>query len=114
INMDQPLARSATLRRFAAPAAVCCGILLASYVRTAQGSAHPSPWGYRLWAFGALTYSDIIALHEDRRAERHDFPFIHDKVEYPVLLALGMWWPSAIAPDRAGYFALTFAALAAC
>src|SRR5438132_184456 len=113
-RMGPPLDRRATLRRFATPALVCSALLLASYVRTAEGTRHPSPWGYRTWAFGALAYSDILALHEDRGAKAHPFPYLHDKVEYPVLMGLGMWWPSALAPDRVGYFALTFAALALC
>jgi hypothetical protein len=112
--MDQPLDRRATMRRFALPAAVCAGILLAAWLRTSAGTAHPSPWGYRLWAFGALTYSDILALHEDRGAGRHAFPYLQDKVEYPVLMGLDMWWPSVIAPNRLGYFAVTFIALALC
>src|SRR5207237_1125321 len=105
---------TATLRRFASPAGVCAAILLAGTVRTAAGTRHPAPWGYRLWAFGALAYSDILALHEDRGAVRHPLPYLEDKVEYPVLLGIGMWFPSVLAPDRAGYFALTFALLAAC
>src|SRR4051812_17454324 len=104
----------ATLRRFAIPAAVCASLLLAGYVRTAEGTRHASPWGYRLWSFGALAYSDILALHEDRGATTHAFPYLKDKVEYPVLMGLGMWWPSAIAPGREAYFALTFLALAIC
>ena len=35
-------------------------------------------------------------------ATRHKFPYLEDKVEYPVLMALGMWWPSFLAPGRAG------------
>ncbi|MCA1828602.1 MAG: hypothetical protein LC689_16900 [Myxococcales bacterium] len=112
--MDQPLDRRATLRRFALPAVVCTAILAVGYLRTAEGTRHPSPWGYRLWSFGALAYSDILALHEDRGATTHKFPYLKDKVEYPVLMGLGMWWPSALAPDRAGYFAVTFLALALC
>ncbi|MGZ6124393.1 MAG: hypothetical protein ACXWLR_05510, partial [Myxococcales bacterium] len=96
------------------PALVCAGILLACYARTAEGTRHPSPWGYRLWSFGALAYSDILALHEDRGATRHRVPYIEDKVEYPVLLGLGMWLPSVVAPGRDGYFALTFILLALC
>ena len=110
----KPLDRTATLRRFAAPAAICAAILVAAYVRTAEGTRHPSPWGYRLWSFAALAYSDILALHEDRGAGRHPLPYVEDKVEYPVLLGIGMWFPSVLAPDRGGYFALTFALLAAC
>lgn len=112
--MDQPLDRRATLRRFATPLLACAALLTAAYVRTAEGTKHPSPWGYRLWSFGALAYSDIIALHEDRGAQQHRFPYLQDKVEYPVLMGLGMWWPSVLAPGREGYFALTFLALALC
>jgi hypothetical protein len=112
--MDAPLDRYATLRRFATPALVCAAILLACYLRTAEGTRHPSPWGYRLWSFGALAYSDILALHEDRGAARHRVPYLEDKVEYPVLLGLGMWLPSVFAPGRSGYFALTFTILALC
>jgi hypothetical protein len=112
--MDRPLDRYATLRRFATPAVVCAGILFACYLRTAEGTRHPSPWGYRLWSFGALAYSDILALHEDRGAARHRLPYLEDKVEYPVLLGLGMWLPSVFASGRAGYFGLTFVLLALC
>jgi hypothetical protein len=110
--MDRPLDRAQTLRRFANPALVCAALLLGAYLRTAEGTRHPSPWGYRLWSFGALAYSDILALHEDRGATQHRVPYVEDKVEYPVLLGLTMWLPSLIAPDRGGYFAVTFALLA--
>ncbi len=112
--MGPALDRAATLRRFTVPAVVCAAVLLACYLRTAQGTNHPSPWGYRLWSFGALAYSDILALHEDRGAGRHPVPYIEDKVEYPVLLGIGMWLPSVIAPGRGGYFAVTFLLLALC
>src|SRR3954462_3616911 len=110
--MDRPLHARAVLRRFAGPALACSAILLACYLRTAEGTRHPSPWGYRLWSFGALAYSDILALHEDRGATRHAVPYLEDKVEYPVLLGLEMWLPSLLAPGRSGYFALTFLLLA--
>ncbi len=112
--MATPLARAATARRFWLPATVCLALLSIAYARTAAGTSHPSPWGYRTWAFGALAYSDILALHEDRGATRHRLPYLEDKIEYPVLLGFGMWWPSVIAPKSPGYFALTFAALALC
>ena len=112
--MDRPLDRRATLRRFAWPAAVCTALLVWSYVRTAEGTKHPSPWGYRNWAFATLTYSDILALHEDRGGGQHPLPYLQDRIEYPVLLGFTMWWPSVLAPNREGYFALTFAFLALC
>lgn len=113
-GLSPSLDRRATLRRFAWPAAVCCALLLAAYLRTAEGTRHPSPWGYRTWAFGALAYSDILALHEDRGAGRHPLPYLQDRIEYPVLMGFGMWWPSLLEPNRAGYFALTFLALSLC
>jgi hypothetical protein len=112
--LETPLDRRATARRFWLPALTCMALLTVAYVRTAEGTQHGSPWGYRTWAFGALAYSDILALHEDRGAARHRLPYLEDKIEYPVLLGFGMWWPSVLAPGSAGYFALTFAALALC
>ena len=112
--MERPLDRATTARRFWLPAALCLALLSVAYLRTAAGTGHPSAWGYRTWAFGALAYSDILALHEDRGATRHRLPYLEDKIEYPVLLGFGMWWPSVLAPSSPGYFALTFAALALC
>jgi hypothetical protein len=106
--VEVPLDSRATLRRLSYP------LMGIAYGRTAQGTQHPSAWGYRNWSFGALAYSDILALHEDRGAGAHAFPYLRDKVEYPVLLGLAMWWPSAVQPNRAGYFALTFLMLALC
>ena len=112
--MDVPLSRAATLRRLALPLVVCCVLLGVAYARTSEGTKHASPWGYRNWSFSTLTYSDILALHEDRGGGAHPLPYLRDKIEYPVLLGLSMWWPSAVQPNRAGYFALTFLMLAIC
>ena len=57
---------------------------------------------------------DPAPLHEDRGAGRHALPYVDDKIEYPVLLGLSMWWPSVFEPNREEYFALTFFALALC
>src|SRR5260370_23074807 len=56
----------------------------------------------------------MLAVRGERGGGAHGFPYLQDKVEYPVLMGLGMWWPSVIAPSRRGYFALTYAALALC
>jgi len=102
----------ATLRRMALPLVVCCLLLGVAYGRTAQGTRHTSAWGYRGWSFGALAYSDILALHEDRGGRAHPVPYLHDKIEYPVLLGLAMWFPSVLQPNRAGYFAMTYLLIA--
>ena len=108
------LGRTAALRRFRAPAMVALALLAAGYLRTAPGTAFSAPWGYRAWSFGALSYSDILALHADRGGGRHKLPYVEDRIEYPVLLGLAMWLPSVIAPNPAGYFALTYLLLALC
>jgi uncharacterized membrane protein len=109
-----PLAPREAWRRFRLLAPVCVALLALGYSRTAPGTARTTPWGYRSWAFDALAYSDVIALHADRGAGRHRFPYIEDRIEYPVLLGVGMWLPSLVAPGAAAYFALTYAALALC
>lgn len=103
-----------TLLRFRLPALVCGALLLVGYARTSPGAQHTGPWGYRNWSFSALAYSDILALHEDRGGGRHALPYFQDKIEYPVLLGLEMWLPSVLAPNRPGYFALTYALLSLC
>ena len=100
--------------RFRLPALVCGALLVLGYARTAPGTLHTAPWGYRNWSFSALAYSDILALHEDRGGGQNAFPYFHDKIEYPVLMGLGIWWPSVLAPNRLGYFALTYALLSLC
>jgi hypothetical protein len=112
--LPAPLGRADALGRFRAPALVCLALLLAGYLRTAPGAAFAAPWGYRAWSFGALAYSDIIALHADRGGGRHGLPYLEDKIEYPVLLGVGMWLPSVLAPNRPGYFAITYLLLALC
>ena len=112
--LPAPLERKAALRRFRAPALIAVALLCAGYLRTAPGTAYAAPWGYRAWSFGALAYSDILALHADRGGGRHRLPYVEDKIEYPVLLGVGMWLPSVVAPDRPGYFALTYLLLAVC
>jgi hypothetical protein len=102
----------AALRRMALPLVVCCLLLGIAYGRTAEGTQHTSAWGYRGWSFSALAYSDILALHEDRGGGAHPFPYLHDKIEYPVLLGLAMWLPSVLQPNRAGYFAITYLMIA--
>jgi hypothetical protein len=68
---------------------------------------------YRDLSFAELAYSDISALHADRGCKPHKMPFVEDRVEYPVLLALAMWAPSHVAPTGTGYLLLSAIMLAA-
>ena len=67
---------------------------------------------YRDLSMAELAYSDISALHADRGCQPHALPFIGDRVEYPVLLALAMWAPSQFAPTGTGYFLVSALMLA--
>jgi hypothetical protein len=67
---------------------------------------------YRDLSMAELAYSDISALHADRGCRPHEMPFIADRVEYPVLLAMAMWAPSQVAPTGTGYFLLSAILLA--
>ena len=111
--LPRPVTVGEAWRRFHAPALVCVGLLAFGYARTAPGTTL-SARAYRGWAVSALADSDIIALHGDRGGGRHALPYLEDRIEYPVLLGLFMWWPSLVAPNPSAYFAVTYGALALC
>src|SRR5205823_9707831 len=100
--------------RFRFPAAVCAAVLALGFARLFPGARIESAREYRLWSFGAFAYSDVIALHDDRGGGRHRLPYFEDRIEYPVLLGIHMYWPGLISPNRIGYFLLTYLALSAC
>ena len=113
VALPGPVAAAEAWRRFRLPALMCVGLLAFGYARTVPGTAL-SARAYRGWAVSALADSDIIALHGDRGGGRHALPYLEDRIEYPVLLGLFMWWPSLVAPNPSAYFAVTYAALALC
>src|SRR5256885_11080297 len=103
-----------TWDRFRGPAAVCLLLLALGYARLVPGTRIESAREYRIWSFGAFAYSDVVALHDDRGGGRHRVPYFQDRIEYPVLLGFHMYWPSLLAPNRPGYFLLSYLALSAC
>jgi hypothetical protein len=110
--MNQSAAR--TWARFRFPGVVCALFLLLGFARLVPGVRIGSAREYRVWSFGAFAYSDVIALHDDRGGTRHRVPYFEDRIEYPVLLGFHMYWPSLLAPDRVGYFVLSYLALSLC
>ena len=57
-----------------------------------------------------LAYSDIIALYRTRFLYQHTLPYIHNRIEYPVIMGIFMWLaslPHGLLP----YFIITSAAL---
>ncbi|MFL5424366.1 MAG: hypothetical protein ACJ783_04985 [Myxococcales bacterium] len=110
--MTQNAARA--WERFRFPAAVCALLLALGFARLVPGARIESAREYRVWSFGAFAYSDVIALHDDRGGGRHRVPYFEDRIEYPALLAAHMYWPSLLAPNRVGYFVLSYLALSLC
>jgi hypothetical protein len=90
------------------------GLWLAiGYVNVARGVSHAGA-DYRFWAFQHHCYSDIIALHGDRYlGGSHPFPYVQDRIEYPVLLGLTLYLPS-FAPGALGHFTVSYLFLAGC
>jgi hypothetical protein len=88
--------------------------LALGYVNLARGAAHAGA-GYRFWAFGHSCYTDVIALHGDRYlGGAHPLPYLHDHIEYPVLLGAALYLPSFVPGGALGHFTATYLALAAC
>jgi hypothetical protein len=67
-----------------------------------SSSLHPMA-AYGPWAWTHLGYSDIISLYYAFHLANHALPYLHSRVEYPVLTGLFMWL-AAWAPGVQGYF----------
>lgn len=102
-------------RRSTAIAIVLALLWLAiGYANVARGARHAGA-GYRFWAFQHHCYSDVIALHGDRYlGGGRPFPYLEDRIEYPVLLGLALWLPSFVPGGVLAHFTVTYLFLAAC
>jgi hypothetical protein len=101
------------LRR-AAPYLVAAGLLTAGYLNLIRGLDHPGV-PYRPWAFEHHSYSDILAMSGDRYlGGGRPVPYLEDRIEYPVLLGLLLWVPSALPGGQAAHFTASYLFLAAC
>ena len=70
--------RAFSWARFRFPATVCALLLALGFARLAPGARIESAREYRIWSFGALAYSDVIALHDDRGGGRHPIPYLEE------------------------------------
>jgi hypothetical protein len=105
--------RRARLRR-AAPYLVAAAWLALGCANLFRGLDHPAV-AYRPWAFGHHSYSDILAMTGDRYLHGgRPFPYLEDRIEYPVLLGLVLWAPSFLPGGQAGHFAGSVLLLGAC
>ena len=84
--------------------------LLADYLWLARSLSHPGP-GYGPWALNRGIYDDVIKLllnHYVRSGHIiHPVPYLHDKIEYPVLLGFTLWLPTWLPGGPASWFAAT-------
>jgi len=61
------------------------------------------PHGYNVWAYAHFAYSDIYRLYAERNLYGHPLPYLHARIEYPVITGLFMWLAS-FAPGANGDF----------
>lgn len=62
--------------------------------------------GYDGWSFKNLAYSDVVKLYETRNLFMHLIPYIHNRIEYPVVTGLFMQL-TALGNSLHGYFLAT-------
>jgi hypothetical protein len=105
--------RLARLRR-AAPYLVAAAWLALGFANLVRGLDHPAV-AYRPWAFRHHSYSDLLAMTGDRYlGGGRPFPYLEDRIEYPVLLGVLLWAPSFLPGGQAGHFAGSVLFLGAC
>ncbi len=80
-------------------------LLLVDFVLVARGLSHaPTGPATASWALDHSVYSDIIRLTFDHYVHGaqfiHPLPYLHDRIEYPVLLGFSLWLPD-LAPGWA-------------
>ena len=89
---------------------VLATVLLATdYALSARGLSHAGP-GYTTWALDHSTYSDVVSLSGEHylrgAAVIHPLPYVHDRIEYPVLLGFGLWLPTWLPGGVVTWFAV--------
>ncbi len=88
--------------------------LVLGYANLVRGVAHPAV-AYRPWAFDHHSYSDILAMTGDRYlGGGHPFPYLEDRIEYPVLLGFLLWAPSFLPGGQLAHFTASYLVLALC
>ena len=100
------------------PYALAGSLLLLDFVLVARGLSHaPDGRAYALWALDHSVYSDVVRLdlaHYVHGARvTHPLPYVHDRIEYPVLLGFALWLPTWLPGGPASWLAATGALTAA-
>ena len=89
-------------------------LLAVGFLNVARGLDHPGTH-YRNWTLHHGAYSDILALSGDRYLHgQHPLPYVHDRIEYPVVMGLLLWLPSYVPGGQPAYLAVETVILAGC
>lgn len=102
-----PLAASA--RRWG-PYTLAGALLLVDFLMVARGLAHtPDEQTYAVWALDHSVYSDVVRLglaHYVHGGQVvHPLPYVHSRIEYPVLLGFTLWLPTWLPGGPASWLA---------
>ena len=102
-----PLAASA--RRWG-PYALAGVLLLLDYAWLARGLSHTTDGPvYSTWSLDHHVYSDVIWLGLTHYGHGlpfvHPLPYVHDRIEYPVLLGFTLWLPGLLPGGPASWLA---------
>jgi hypothetical protein len=93
-----------------APYAVAGVLVLCDFLLVARslGAARPG-FGYPAWALDHGSYTDVVKLSLDHYVRAggviHPLPYVHDRIEYPVLLGFLLWLPSWLPGGPASWLA---------
>jgi hypothetical protein len=94
------------------PYALAGALLLVDFAMVARGLSHaPDGPVYATWSLDHSVYSDVIRLglvhyvHGARVV--HPLPYLHDRIEYPVLLGLTLWLPTWLPGGPSSWLAAT-------
>ena len=85
-------------------------LILADFLWLSRGLFHAAH-GYRDWALSRGLYSDVVELGAEHYLRGlhmiHPIPYLHDRIEYPILLGFALWLPSWLPAGPASWFAVT-------
>ncbi len=87
-------------------------LLLVDFLLVARGLAHASNGRvYALWALDHSVYSDVVRLGLNHYVHGgqvvHPLPYVHSRIEYPVLLGFTLWLPTWLPGGPASWLAAT-------
>jgi hypothetical protein len=94
------------------PYVVAGTFLLIDYLWLARSlSYRVGPGGYGTWSLNRAIYDDVIKLMLDHYVRGghfiHPLPYIHDRIEYPILLGFTLWLPTWLPGGLSAWFGAT-------